>query len=155
MLVYRRKEQGKGVTRAKRASLTRPRGVWGRRKKPSVSLQPRSPFSAFVKLFVRRVYLDTQKYRLFCSLLLNLLSDKHSNSFHMRVFPRRILGLQPRDKAVMLVLCWWSIKQIFFRRMYMKIEFSSQRRETLFVFDRQHTTVTSRANQQLLVLVNM
>ena len=146
-MVYRTKEQSK--------SLTRRTGVWGGRKKPSVSLQPRSPFSAFVKLFVRIVYLDTQKYRLFCSLLLNLLSDRHSNSFHMRVFPRRILGLQPRQKAVMLVVCWWSIQQIFFRRIYMKIEFSSQRREMLFVLDHQHTTVTSRANQQLLMLVNM
>ena len=154
-MVYRRKEQGKSLTRAKRASLTRPTGVWGARKKPSVSFQPRSLFSAFVKLFVRRLYLDTQKYRLFCSLLLNLLSHRHSNSFHMRVFPRRILGLEPRDKAVILVLCWWSIQQIFFRRIYMKIEFSSQRREMLFVLDHQHTTVTSRANQQLLMLVNM
>ena len=137
--------------RAKRASLTRPTGVWRGRKKLSVSFKPRSPFSAFVKLFVRRVYLDTQKYRLFCSLLLNLLSHRHSNSFHMRVFPRRILCLEPRNKAVILVLCWWSIQQIFFRRIYMKIEFSSQRREMLFVLDHQHTTMTSRANQQLLM----
>ena len=135
--------------RAKRASLTRPTGEWSGRKKLSVSFKPRSPLSAFVKLFVRRLYLDTQKYRLFCSLLLNLLSHRHSNSFHMRVFPRRILDLEPRDKAVILVLCWWSIQQIFFRRIYMKIEFSSQRREMLFVLDHQHTTVTSRANQQL------
>ena len=154
-MVYRRKEQGKSLTRAKRASLTRPTGVWGGRKKPSVSLQPRSPFSAFVKLFVFIVYLNTQKYGLFCSLLLNLLSHRHSNSFHMRIFPRRILGLQPRDKAAMLAVCWWSIQQIFFRRIYMKIEFSSQRTEMLFVLDHQHTTVTSRANQQLLMLVNM
>ena len=130
-MVYRRKEEGKSLTRAKRASLTRPTGVWGARKKPSVSFQPRSLFSAFVKPFVRRLYLDTQKYRLFCSLLLNLLSHRHSNSFHMRIFPRRILGLQPRDKAAMLVMCWWSIPQIFFRRICMKIEFSSQRREML------------------------
>ena len=34
----------------------------------------------------------------------------------------------------------------------MKIEFSSQRRETLFVLDHQHTKVTSLANQQLLML---
>ena len=150
-MVYRRKEQSKRLTRAKRGSLTRTTGEWGGRKKASVSLQPRTSFSAFVKLFVRRVYLDMQKYELFCSLLLNLLSDRHSNSFHMRVFPRRILGLQPRQKAVMLVVCWWSIQQIFFRRIYMKIEFSSQRREMLFVLDHQHTTVTSRANQQLLM----
>ena len=130
-MVYRRKEEGKSLTRAKRASLTHPTGVWGARKKPSVSFQPRSLFSAFVKPFVRRLYLDTQKYRLFCSLLLNLLSHRHSNSFHMRIFPRRILGLQPRDKAAMLVMCWWSIPQIFFRRICMKIEFSSQRREML------------------------
>ena len=132
--------------RAKRASLTRPTGVWRGRKKLSVSFKPRSPFSAFVKLFVRRVYLDTQKYRLFCSLLLNLLSHRHSNSFHMRVFPRRILSLQPRDKAAMLVVCWWSIQQIFF---------SKNLHEMLFVLDQQHTTVTSHANHQLLMLVNM
>ena len=141
--------------RAKRASLTRPTGEWSGRKKLSVSFKPRSPLSAFVKLFVRRLYLDTQKYRLFCSLLLNLLSHRHSNSFHMRVFPRRILGLQPRDKAAMLVVCCWSIQQIFFRRVYMKIEFSSQRREMLFVLDHQHTTVTSRANQQLATPENI
>ena len=155
-MVYRRKEEGKSLTRAKRESLTRPTGVWGGRKKPIVSLQPRTPFSVFnCTVFVSTVYLNTQKYELFCSLLLNQLSHRHSNSFHMRIFPRRILGLQPRDKAAMLVMCWWSIPQIFFRRICMKIEFSSQRREMLFVLDHQHTTVTSRVNQQLLMLVNM
>ena len=138
------------ASRARNARASQALRVCGAgEKKTSVSPQPRSPFSAFVKLFVRTVYLNMQKYRLFCSLLLNLLSHRHSNSFHMRVFPRRILGLQPRDKAAMLV------QQIFFRRIYMKIEFSSQRREMLFVLDHQHTTVTSRANQQLLMLVNM
>ena len=86
-------------------SLTRSTGVWGGRKNLASLSSFAFRFQLFVKLFVRRVYLNTQKYRLFYSLLLNLLSDKHSNSFHMRVFPRRILGLQPRDKAAMLVVC--------------------------------------------------
>ena len=73
-------------------------------------------FQLFVKLFVSTVYLNTQKYELFCSLLLNQLSHRHSNSFYMRIFPRRILGLQPRDKAAMLVVCWWSIQQSLFSK---------------------------------------
>ena len=152
-MVYRRKEQSKRLTRAKRGSLTRTTGEWGGRKKASVSLQPRTSFSAFVKLFVRRVYLDMQKYELFCSLLVNLLSDKHSNSFHMQVFPSRILGFQPSDNSRRPR--WWCVggqyNRVCFRRIYMKIEFSSQRREMLFVLDHQHTAVTSRANQQLLM----
>ena len=50
----------KSLTRAKRASLTRPR----------VSLQSRSLFSASFQTFclTARAYLNTQKYGLFCSL---------------------------------------------------------------------------------------
>ena len=138
--------------RAKRASLTRPTGVWSERKKLSVSFKPRSPFSAFVKLFVRRVYLDTQKYRLFCSLLLNLLSlTGILTPFTCESFRDEFLACNHVTRQP----CWWCVSgqynRCFFRRIYMKIEFSSQRRETLFVLNHQHTTVTSRANQQLLM----
>ena len=59
----------KSLTRAKRASLTRPYGVWGERKK-TVSPQSRSLFSASFQTFclTARAYLNTQKYGLFCSL---------------------------------------------------------------------------------------
>ena len=40
-----------------------------------------------------------------------------------------ILGLQPRDKAAMFYVN--TIVRIFSRRIYMKIEFSSQKREML------------------------
>ena len=62
----------KSLTRARRASLTRPTGVWGERKKTifSVSPQSRSLFSASFQTFclTARAYLNTQKYGLFCSL---------------------------------------------------------------------------------------
>ena len=92
------------------------------------------------------VYLNTQKYGLFCSLRLNLLSHRHTNSFHMRVLACSHVTRRP---------CWRCVggqyNTLFFRRIYMKMEFSSQRREMLFVLDYQHTTVTARANQQLLM----
>ena len=56
-----------------------------------------------------------------------------------------ILGLQPRDKAAVL----GSKQQNFFsRRIYMKIGFSSQRKEMLMFLSANMATVTSRANQQ-------
>ena len=57
----------KNLTRAKRASLTRPSG-----ERKSVSPQSRSLFSASFQTFclTARAYLNTQKYGLFCSLLL-------------------------------------------------------------------------------------
>ena len=59
------------------------------------------------------------------------------------LFGGYILGLQPRDKAAIL--------GVITRRIYMKIEFSSQRREILLFLTTNMTTVTSRANQQLTV----
>ena len=55
----------KNLTRAKRASLTRPSG-----ERKSVSPQSRSLFSASFQTFclTARAYLNTQKYGLFCSL---------------------------------------------------------------------------------------
>ena len=55
-----------------------------------------------------------------------------------------ILGLEPRAKAVMLVVH----TIIFFRRIYMKMEFISQRREMLLFLTTNIATVTSRANRQ-------
>ena len=61
---------------------------------------------------------------------------------------RLILGLQPRDKAAMLVV---NTKYIFFSpRIYMKIGFSFQRREMLWTTNM--AVVTSRANQQFAIL---
>ena len=61
-----------------------------------------------------------------------------------------IIGLQSRDKAVMLV-----IKSIIFSpRIYVKMVFTSQRRETLCSWPGTNmATVTSRANQQHLSLI--
>ena len=59
-----------------------------------------------------------------------------------------VLGLQPRDKAAMLGV---KTMQFFSRRIYMKIEFSSQRREMLYLFlTTNMAAVTSRASQQFL-----
>ena len=63
----------KSLTRAKRASLTRPTGVWGERSIFSifsVSPQSRSLFSASFQIYclTASAYLNTQKYGLFCSL---------------------------------------------------------------------------------------
>ena len=55
-----------------------------------------------------------------------------------------ILGLEPRAKAVMLVVH----TIIFFRRIYMKMEFISQRRGMLLFLTTNIATVTSRANRQ-------
>ena len=44
--------------------------------------------------------------------------------------------------------CWGQNKRIFPRRIYMKIEFSSQRREMLLFLTTNMAAVTSRANQQ-------
>ena len=62
----------KSLTRAKLASLTRPYGMWGERKKNRVSPQSRSLFSASFKTFCLTAceYLNTQKYGLFCRLSL-------------------------------------------------------------------------------------
>ena len=55
-----------------------------------------------------------------------------------------ILSLEPRDKAAMLVVH----TILFFRRIYMKMEFISQRREMLLFLTTNIATVTSRANRQ-------
>ena len=55
-----------------------------------------------------------------------------------------ILGLQPRQKAAML---GDQYNIIFPRRIYMKMEFSSQRREMLLFLISHMAAVTSRANQ--------
>ena len=70
----------KSLTSAKRASLTRPTGGWGERKK-SVSRQSRSLFSASFETFclTARKYLNTQKYGLFFSL--SKLSQQFFNPY--------------------------------------------------------------------------
>ena len=55
-----------------------------------------------------------------------------------------ILGLGPRDKAAMLVVH----TIIFFRRIYMKMEFLSQRREMFLFLTTNIAAMTSRANRQ-------
>ena len=55
-----------------------------------------------------------------------------------------ILSLQPRDKATMLGA---SKKELFSRRIYMKIEVTSQRREMLLFLTTNMAAVTSPANQ--------
>ena len=45
--------------------------------------------------------------------------------------------------------CWWSTIEFFSWRIYMKIEFSFQRREMLLFLTTNMAAVTSRANQQL------
>ena len=57
-----------------------------------------------------------------------------------------ILGLQPRDKAAMLGVN--TIEFFFSRSIYMKIEFTSQRREMLLFLTTNTAAVTSPANQQ-------
>ena len=47
----------------------------------SVSPQSRSPFSAFVYMFVHRAYLNTQKYGLFWSLLFDQRLTSHNVQF--------------------------------------------------------------------------
>ena len=59
--------------------------------------------------------------------------------------PREILGLQPRDKAAML---GGQYNRVFSRRISMKTEFSSHRREMLLFLTANMAAVTSRANQQ-------
>ena len=54
-----------------------------------------------------------------------------------------ILGLQPRDKAAMLVVN----RKNCFRRISTKIELSSSRREMLLSLTTNMAAVTSRANQ--------
>ena len=56
--------------------------------------------------------------------------------------------LQPCDKAAMLDV---KKKKNLSRRIYMKIEFGSQRREMLLFLTTYMAAVTSRANQQLLL----
>ena len=67
-----------------------------------------------------------------------------------RVILLYFLGLQPRDKAAMLVV---NTIQFFSRRIYMKIEFSSQRREMLLFLTTKMAAVKSRVNQQLEELI--
>ena len=55
-----------------------------------------------------------------------------------------ILGLQPRDKAAML---GGQYNKIFCRRIYMTMEFSSQRKKMILVLATNLAAVTSRANQ--------
>ena len=59
----------------------------------------------------------------------------------------RILGLQPRDKADMLGV---NTIEFLCRRIYTKMEFSSQRRKMLLFLTTNMATVTSRANQQTI-----
>ena len=46
-------------------------------------------------------------------------------------------------------MLWFNVIEFFSRRIYMKIEFSSQRREMLLFLITNMAAVTSRANQQL------
>ena len=71
------------------------------------------------------------------ALTLGYLNPALNNSAQVSKLEEEVIihGLQPRDKAAMLVVSWWSIecKNGFFfsRRIYMKIGFSSQRGEML------------------------
>ena len=56
-----------------------------------------------------------------------------------------ILSLQPRDKATMLGV---SKKELFSRRIYRKVEISSQRGEMLLFLTTKMAAVTSPANQK-------
>ena len=56
-----------------------------------------------------------------------------------------ILSLQPRDKATMLGV---GTIELFSRRIYMKIEVTSQRREMLLFLTTKRAAVTSPANQK-------
>ena len=58
---------------------------------------------------------------------------------------KKILGLQPRDKAAMLVV---NTIEFFFRSIFMKMGFSSQRRKMRLFLITNMAAVTSRANQQ-------
>ena len=57
-----------------------------------------------------------------------------------------ILGLQQRDKAIEL----FQYNRTFSRRIEMKIEFSSQRREMLLFLTTNMAAVTSPADQQYM-----
>ena len=59
-----------------------------------------------------------------------------------------ILSFQPRDKATMLGV---STIELFSRRIYMKIEVTSQRREMLLFLTTKMAAVTSPANQGRVV----
>ena len=56
-----------------------------------------------------------------------------------------ILGLQPRDKAAMLGV---SKKELFSRRIYRKVEVTSQKGEMLLFLTTKMAAVTSPANQK-------
>ena len=56
-----------------------------------------------------------------------------------------ILSLQPRDKATMLGV---SKKELFSRRIYMKIDVTSQRRDMLLFLTAKMAAVTSPANRK-------
>ena len=56
-----------------------------------------------------------------------------------------ILSLQPRDKAAMLGV---GTIELFSRRIYMKIEVTSQRREMLLFLTTKMAAVTSPTNQK-------
>ena len=72
----------------------------------------------------------------------------HSHSTILISEKWRILGLQPRDKAAMLVVK--PINSHNFCRIYMKMELSSQRREMLLFLITNMAAVRSRTNHQLL-----
>ena len=59
-----------------------------------------------------------------------------------------ILSLQPRDKATMLGV---SKKELFSRRIYRKVEVTSQRGEMLLFLTTKIAAVTSPANQKYKV----
>ena len=60
-----------------------------------------------------------------------------------------ILGLQPRDKVAMLGV---GTIELFSRRIYMKIEVTSQRREMLLFLTTKMAAVTLPANQKYKVM---
>ena len=60
-----------------------------------------------------------------------------------------IVNLQPRDKATMLGV---STIELSSRRIYMKIEVTSQRREMLFFLTTKMAAVTSPANQKYKIM---
>lgn len=56
-----------------------------------------------------------------------------------------LLGLQPREKAAMLMV---NIIELFLKEFTYEMEFSSHRREMLLFLIANMAAVTSRANQQ-------
>ena len=74
-----------------------------------------------------------------------LKSSVHELISHFDVDLIAILGLQSLDKVAMLGV---NKTEFFVEEIYMKIQFSSQRREMLLFLSTNMAAVTSRANQQ-------